>query len=232
MKMGVRHSAFATAAADIKTENTGCWLYQDPVFFCVAGEKNTMKTIKKIKIGIGIVLSVVIALFFHYNLPRTAVVQISGTDIKRTDKIKEINDEQNKTDKQTTIEPHTEDVRYINSVSRKEKPMVFRNYDTGWGWPPYFKFDSADLAAKAQAFATHQSKPWVLVKYYGWRFTVFSMFPNVLDLKQVDRDYTHVPYFNIVFFILLVALILFIRMKFKKLVASLRDRKKMKREEN
>ena len=197
----------------------------------MAGEKNTMKTIKKIKIGIGIVLSVVIALFFHYNLPRTAVVQISGTDIKRVDEMKEIKEEGAETDEQVKTVHHTKDVRYINSVSRKEKPMVFRNYDTGWGWPPYFKFDSANLTAEAQTFSTDQSKPWVLIKYYGWRSTMFKMYPNVLNMKQVDRDYSHIPFFNIVFIVLLVALIFYIRMKFKKLVARLHDRKKMKREE-
>ena len=185
-----------------------------------------MKTTKKIKIGIGIVLIVVIALFFHYNLPRTAVVQISGTDVKRMDKPKDIKVVENETDEQIKIEPHTKDVRFINSVSRKEKPMVFKNQDTGWGWPPYFKFDSANVTAEAQAFATDQSKPWVLVKYYGWRFTVFSMFPNVLDLKQVDQDYSHIPLFNIVFFILLIVLIFIARRKFKKIVAKVRDRNK------
>ncbi|RLC10624.1 MAG: DUF1523 domain-containing protein [Deltaproteobacteria bacterium] len=189
-----------------------------------------MKTTKKIKIGIGIVLIVVIALFFHYNLPRTAVVQISGTDIKRVDKPKDIKVVENETDEQKKIEALTKDVRFINSVSRKDKPMVFLNQDTGWGWPPYFKFDSADLTAEAQAFATDQSKPWVLVKYYGWRFTLFSMFPNVLDLKQVDRNYTHIPLFNIVFIILVFVLIFVIRIKFKKLATRIRDRNKSNRE--
>ena len=193
-------------------------------------KKTNMKTTKKIKIGIGIVLIVVIALFFHYNLPRTAVVQISGTDIKRVDKPKDIKVVENETTEQIKIEQHTKDVRFINSVSRKEKPMVFKNQDTGWGWPPYFKFDSADLTAEAQAFATDQSKPWVLVKYYGWRFTVFSIFPNVLDLKQVDKDYTHIPLFNIVFIILVFVLIFVIRIKFKKLVTRIRDRNKTTRE--
>ena len=193
-------------------------------------KKTNMKTTKKIKIGIGIVLIVVIALFFHYNLPRTAVVQISGTDIKRVDKPKDIKVVENETDEQKKIEALTKDVRFINSVSRKDKPMVFLNQDTGWGWPPYFKFDSADLTAEAQAFATDQSKPWVLVKYYGWRFTLFSMFPNVLDLKQVDRNYTHIPLFNIVFIILVFVLIFVIRIKFKKLVTRIRDRNKSNRE--
>ena len=189
-----------------------------------------METIKKIKIGIGIVLIVAIALFFHYHLPRTVVVQISGTDVKRLDKAKEIKETQGETDEQVKIEQHTQDFRYVNSVSRKGKPMVFKNYDTGWGWPPYFKFGSANVTAEAQAFATDQNKPWVLVKYYGWRFTVFSMFPNVLGLKQVDQDYTHIPFFNIIFFILLFILIFIIRRKFKKFVTQFREKKKTNRE--
>jgi len=189
-----------------------------------------MTTLKKIKIGTGVVLILIIALFFHYNLPRTAVVQISGTDIKRMDNTKNIEKEKGNTDGRVKGEPQTTDVRYINSVSRKGKPMVFKNIDTGWGWPPYFKFDSANLTAEAQAFATDLNKPWVLVKYYGWRLTLFSMFPNALSLKQVDRNYTHIPLFNIVFLILLFALIFVIRRKFKKIVAKIRDRNNSRRE--
>ncbi len=189
-----------------------------------------MTTTKKIKIGIGIVLIVIAGLFFHYNLPRTAVVQISGTDIKRVDKAVEATDKEDGAKEQVATAHHTTDVRYINSVSRKGKPMVFRNQDTGWGWPPYFKFQSADIAAKAQAFAINKDEPWILVKYYGWRFTVFSTFPNVLKIKQVDRDYTHIPIFNIIFFILLFTVVLLVRSKIKKLVARLRDRKNSKSE--
>ena len=39
-----------------------------------------MKKIKKIKIGVGIVLLLAVGLFFHHTLPRTVVVQITGTD--------------------------------------------------------------------------------------------------------------------------------------------------------
>jgi hypothetical protein len=189
-----------------------------------------MKTIKKIKFGIGIALVLVLSLFFHYNLPRTEVVQISGTDIKRVDKAVDDTDKEGETKEQVATTHHTTDVRFINSVSRKGKPMVFRNQDTGWGWPPYFKFHSADVAAKAQAFSTDQNKPWVLVKYYGWRFTVFSAFPNVLKLKQVDKDYTHVPIFNIVFITLLLTVVLLIRSKIKKFIARLHDQKNSKSE--
>lgn len=175
-----------------------------------------MKTTKKIKIGIGAVFFVVLFLFFHFNLPRTAVVQISGTDIKRMDKALDVKDKEDGAEKQVQTATSTSDVRFINSVSRKGKPMVFKNEDTGWGWPPYFKFTSADVTAEAQAFANDQGKPWVLVKYYGWRFTMFSKFPNVLDLKKVDKDYTHIPVFNIMFFILLITVVFIIRYKVKQ----------------
>ncbi len=179
-----------------------------------------MKFNKKIKIGVGGLLIFILFLFFHYNLPRTAVVQISGTDIKRVDKSVAVEKVENGADKKKKTATQTTDVRFINSVSRGGKPMVFRNEDTGWGWPPYFKFNSADVTAEAQAFANDQGKPWALVKYYGWRFTMFSMFPNVLDLKKVDKDYTHIPVFNIMFFIILTTFVLVVRYKLKRFIAK------------
>jgi len=187
-----------------------------------------MKAVKKAKFGIGIVLVVLLALFFHYNLPRTAVVQISGTDIKRIDKKKKVVENQDINNTGAKVAQQTSDVRFINSMSRSGKTIVFRNEDTGWGWPPYLKFDSADLTAEAQAFAADQAKPWVLVKYYGWRIKVFSMFPNVVNLKVVDRDYSHFPLFNIVFFVLLLIVVLIVRSKIKKIIKKMRDRDKSK----
>lgn len=190
-----------------------------------------MKAVKKVKFGIGIVVVVLLALFFHYNLPRTAVVQISGTDIKRIDKKKKVVENQNINNTGAKVAQQTSDVRFINSMSRSGKTIVFRNEDTGWGWPPYLKFDSADLTAEAQAFAADQAKPWVLIKYYGWRIKVFSVFPNVVNLKVVDREYSHFPLFNIVFFILLITAILIVRSKIKKLVEKMRAKKGSKKGE-
>lgn len=187
-----------------------------------------MEALKKVRFGIGIVLIVLLALFFYYNLPRTVVVQISGTDVKRIDKKNSSVKNQSKNTTGTISAQQTSDIRYINSITRSGKALVFRNEDTGWGWPPYLKFDSADLTAKAQAFASDQAKPWVLVKYYGWRISVFSMFPNAVNLKAVDRDYSHFPLFNIVFFILLVTAVLIFRSKTKKLIERVRGRNKSK----
>ena len=187
-----------------------------------------MKAAKKVKFGIGVVLVLLLALFFHYNLPRTVVVQISGTDVKRIDKKNSSDKNQSNNNTSAKAARQTSDVRFINSMSRSGKTIVFRNEDTGWGWPPYLKFDSADLTAEAQAFAADQAKPWVLVKYYGWRIKVFSMFPNAVNLKVVDRDYSHFPLFNIVFFVLLITVVLIAKSKIKKVFERLRGRNKSK----
>jgi hypothetical protein len=182
-------------------------------------------TIKIVKIVVPALLGIVLVFFLHKNLPRTAVVQITGTDVKRVDVRAEKQKGGQEKGKQDTV-ARTSDVRYINSVARNGKVKVFRNEDTGWGWPPYFKFDSADLTAEAQAFSISEEKPWVLVKYYGWRIRIFSMFPNAVSLKKVDKDYTHIPLFNIFFFIILITLGIFLRSQIKKLIEWARGLKK------
>ena len=82
------------------------------------------------------------------------------------------------------------------------------------------------LTAKAQAFSLSPEEKWVLVKYYGWRIRIFSMFPNAVSLKEVDRDHTHLPLFNIVFFSLLIILGFILRRKFKNAVEWMRGNKK------
>jgi hypothetical protein len=152
-----------------------------------------------------------VALFLHYNLPRTDVVQITGTDVKRIDR----------SDPGQGI--RTRDVRFISTVTRDGKVKVFRNEDTGWGWPPYFKFDSADVTAEAQTLIENPEKPWVRVRYYGWRIKVFSLFPNAISLKIVDKDYTHIPWFNIIFLTLLAVGLFYVIRRIRRLLERLRE---------
>lgn len=170
---------------------------------------------------VALVLVLAVGLILHKNLPRTAVVQITGTDVKRIDSSsKEATATQEGSKREKVV--RTSDVRFINAVSRDGKVMVFKNEDTGWGWPPYFKFDSADLTAQAQAFSIDENKPWVRVRYYGWRIRIFSMFPNVVSLKEVEKEYTHFPIFNTVFIVLLAVLVFFLRRKSKQLIEWVR----------
>ncbi len=156
-----------------------------------------MKVLRALKYVILAIVLVLVGGFLHYNLPRTAVVQITGTDVKRLDRGAAEN-------------VASRDVRFISARSSDGKIWVFRNEDTGWGWPPYFKFDSATLTAEAHNFASEAEKPWVRVRYYGWRVDLFSLFPNAISFKVVNRDYTHIPIFNIIVLLVLAGIAVFV----------------------
>jgi hypothetical protein len=163
-----------------------------------------MKAISIVKyILVGVIVAVVIG-FLHYNLPRTAVVQITGTDTKRFEKGTDQQRSEKASRKADAGIPSLRDVRFINTVTREGRILVFRNENTAWGWPPYFKFDSADITAKAQSYLLMSEKPWIRVKYYGWRIHILSKYPNIISLKEVPRDYSRLPWFNIIFILLLL----------------------------
>lgn len=139
----------------------------------------------------GLVLVLLLVAFYAvgawYYLPRTVKVHVTGTEVKRLD---------------TTLEDGTErtrDVRYVMTEPLAGGTMVFRNEDTGWGWPPYFKFNSGDVAGQATNYAGDPSRPVVLATYYGWRINLFTLYPNVVSLRTVDRSYEHLPIFNLLF---------------------------------
>ena len=90
-----------------------------------------MKKSTKIKAGIGVVIILIIGLFLHHYLPRTAVVQLSGTDVKRQDRTTKVAEPRTQEEALNTLKKATQDVRFINSVSRDGKTMVFRKEDTG-----------------------------------------------------------------------------------------------------
>lgn len=153
--------------------------------------------------------------FLHYTLPSTSVVQVTGTDVKRMDE----GSDRHPSD---GIAIRTRDVRFINTVTRGGSVRVYRNEDTGWGWPPYFKFDSADFTAKATSAIKSEKPVWVAITSYGWRIRLLSMFPNITGFKTVPKDYTHIPWFNILFFIALAALIFFVVRGFRRFIERLR----------
>ena len=142
--------------------------------------------------------------FFHYTLPQRDIVRVTGTEIIRMDFSgwNRIFFAQADTG---NVEGQNRDLRLINTVYPNGKVMVFRNEDTSWDWPPYFKFDSADLNAQAKdLISTKEDPQWVLMRYYGWRSNFLSIYPNATSLKPVPTaDYTVIPWFNIVFLTLL-----------------------------
>jgi hypothetical protein len=158
------------------------------------------------------ILAIVSIAFLHYNLPDRDIVRIVGTFEIRDDKPAGTFGA-GLPDAGSKKFPNR-DVRYITTKRPNGKPMVYSNQDTGWGWPPYFKFDTSNLTADAQDLILRyqaNEEIWVAVKHYGWRVEMFSLYPNAVSLREVEGPDTKLfPLFNVVFLILLASLILFI----------------------
>lgn len=162
-------------------------------------------TLARIRMAFGIALFLAVALFLHYSLPSRDIVRIVGTDVVRTDVAGR--------DAQGNSITVSRDVRFINAKWPDGKDRVYRNEDTGWGWPPYFKFDTADLAAEATDLVSAADSPrWVVVRHYGWRIPMLSMFPNALSIRPAaGPDERLTPWFNILFITFLVLFLLVLR---------------------
>lgn len=176
---------------------------------------------RKVKITLKVLAFLMVGALLHYVLPQHDVARITATEIIRMDftKYNRLFYAQPDSGSQ---EFATRDIRLINTVKRKtwlfgfiprdaEGVMVYRNEDTGWIWPPYFKFDSSDLQAEASAnISTEENPKWVVITHYGWRNRFFSIYPNAVAIKPVSGpDVTIIPWFNIFFFIFMGAAWLF-----------------------
>lgn len=145
--------------------------------------------------------------FLHYTLPQYDVVRIVNTYEKRI----ELNDWTrifwSQPDEQSGALTNR-DVQFIQAVRPNGRAIVYRNEDTGWRWPPYFKFDTANLYTEANdAVSTKDNPEWVAVMHYGWRNEFLSAFPNAVGLKEVTGpDDKPVNWFSIIFLVLLAAL--------------------------
>jgi hypothetical protein len=160
-----------------------------------------------VKWGLLALVLAVVALFLHYTLPRTDIVRITGTDVVRVD-TSGFNDLFYAGADGGNAVQQSRDVRFINAVDEDRRARVFRNQDTGWGWPPYFKFDSANLQAEANDYDGDVVQEWVAVRHYGWRFEPLSIYPNALSIRKVEGPAaTVIPWTTIVVLTLLAALV-------------------------
>ncbi|WP_460272398.1 DUF1523 family protein [Celeribacter sp. ULVN23_4] len=147
--------------------------------------------------------------FFHYTLPQHDIVRIVNTYEERQDLSGWTTMFWQATDNGSTTGDQTRDVQFIQAVRTNGKSIVYRNEDTGWGWPPYFKFDTANLYTEANdAISTKANPEWVSVTHYGWRSELLSIFPNAMGIKPVSGpDVRIIPWANI---IILTFLFLFV----------------------
>jgi hypothetical protein len=149
-----------------------------------------------------------VAAFFHYTLPQHDIVRIVNTYEERQDLgdwtqiFWSVPDDQ-------TESLTNRDVQFIQAVRPDGDAVVYRNEDTGWRWPPYFKFDTANLYTEANdAISTRAAPEWVSITHYGWRNEYLSIFPNAIAIKPVEGpDATIIPWVNIVILVIFFALV-------------------------
>lgn len=176
-----------------------------------------------VRMSFRIVMVLLIGGMLHYVLPQHDVVRITSTEVIRTDFTKFNRLFYAQADS-GTAELSTRDLRLINTERQKtflfgfiprDKTgvMVYRNEDSGWIWPPYFKFDSSDLQAEASAnVATGDTQQWVVITHYGWRNRFFTVYPNAVGIRPISGPEVRViPWFNIFFFAFAIVAWFFVR---------------------
>ena len=171
---------------------------------------------KYVKWGFWSVLVLSIAAFLHYTLPQHDVVRIAGTYEIRVDPGE--NSPFFGGGHTGNATGGNRDIFFIQSFYENGKPMVYRNEDTGWGWPPYFKFDTSNLQAEATDLKSVKADPqWVVIKHYGWRNEFLSIYPNAISVRAVDGpNPTIIPYTNIVILTLLAIIFLSIYFRVRR----------------
>jgi hypothetical protein len=160
----------------------------------------------------GLVALIVLS-FLHYTLPQTDIVRVVGTNTQRMD-LGENSWFFSAPDSGTAVTADgNRDVKFIETVYPDGDVMVFRNEDTAWGWPPYFKFNSFDVQAEAQNRVSTEATPqWVAITHYGWRNQFFTIFPNAISITPATGpDQRVIPWVSITILVVLALILLLLR---------------------
>jgi hypothetical protein len=163
-----------------------------------------LRWIRRIVLSTMIVLVVAV---LHYTLPDRDVVRIVGTRTQRMDLGENAFFFSAPAVGTAVAADGTRDVMFIDAFRADGRPIVYRNEDTGWVWPPYFKINSFSLQARATDLVSTEANPrWVVVTHYGWRSELLTIFPNAVRLREVPSpDVTLIPWLNMVILALLAA---------------------------
>jgi hypothetical protein len=160
-----------------------------------------------------------VAAFLHYTLPQHDIARITDTYEKRVDPG---NNRLFWAQAEAGSDPAAQnrDVFFIQTklyggASGEGRPMVYRNEDTAWGWPPYFKFNTSNLqAVAADLKSTAEAPRWVVIRHYGWRAEFLSVFPNAVSIRPIeDPEQRIIPWLNIVILLGLFAAFWAIRVR-------------------
>jgi len=151
--------------------------------------------------------------FLHYTLPQHDIVKITGTYNRLTTIGSSNAWAYASPDTGTAESSTTRDIRFIETAYSDGSVMVYRNEDTGWIWPPYFKYDSSNLQAEAGNLKSDAANPkWVVVTHYGWRLPILSIYPNAVSVREAaGPDERVIPYVSIVVIVFLIFAVVMIR---------------------
>lgn len=168
-----------------------------------------------------IFLFLIVGLFLYYVMPQQDVARVTSTEVIRTDfgGLQRLFYAQADSGQVDNV---TRDLRLINTERKatylfglmrgNNETMVYRNEDTGWIYPPYFKFDSADLQAEASAEISTAQEEWVVITHYGWRIRWASIYPNAVAIRPApSEDFRPVPWVNLILFGVMIVGALFLR---------------------
>ena len=149
------------------------------------------------------ILAALVVSILHYNLPHHDIVRITNTYNRQT--VIGSNWLFYASSDRSPTENERRDIRFIEAIRPNGNVSIYRNEDTGWVWPPYFKYDSSNLQAEATNLISADDAPqWVVVTHYGWRTPLFSIYPNAVKVKAVaGPDVRIIPWVNIVILALL-----------------------------
>ena len=126
-----------------------------------------------------------VASVLYYTLPRHDVVRLVNTEVRRVD-FGENSIFWANTGTGDATGTASRDIYFIAGVRPGGRPRVYRNEDTGWIWPPYFKYDSANLHAEATNLRSGKADPqWVSVTAYGWRIPWLTAYPNAIAIDTL-----------------------------------------------
>ncbi|WRA33519.1 DUF1523 family protein [Helicobacter pylori] len=156
-----------------------------------------IKFVRNVVLFILTAIFLALMLLVSYCMPHYSAAVISGVEVKR------MNENEN-TPNNKEVKTLARDVYFVQTYDPEDKKSVtvYRNEDTRFGFPFYFKFNSADISALAQSLVNQQ----VEVQYYGWRINLFNMFPNVIFLKPLKEGAEmSKPVFSWILYALLLA---------------------------
>ncbi len=177
---------------------------------------------KYIKWFFAVLFWLIVAATFHYTLPQNDIVRVTGTEIIRKDFSGLSRFFYAQADSGDN-ELGNRDLRLINTTRANGRVMVYRNEDTGWNWPPYFKFDSSNLQAEASEYVSTIDNPrWIAVRHYGWRNPFLSIYPNAIGIRPVDGPDARLglPWLNIAILAAFVVIVLGIRALWRRFRTS------------